>query len=866
MKNLIILLFVILCSLKVFSQRITQNLNTAWEFASDKNPNQTEIINIPHTWNAEDPFDDGKEYFRGKGIYRKQLFVPEHWKDQQLFLKFEGSNQITTLFVNQTKIGEHRGGYTGFVFDITEALNFGEENQLRIEVDNSHHQDIPPLDADFNFYGGIYRDLKLVVTDKIHFETANEATGNLLIKTTNVSEEKAEVKVETKVVNHTSATKKLKVEVVIFNPNSEKIVVLEKEIKLQPQETKPVRFEYQMKNPQLWSTENPQLYKIEANLFEGKNESPLDHLHSNFGLRWFKANPEKGFFLNGKPLKLIGANRHQDFESLGNALPGVLHRKDYKMIKEMGANFIRAAHYPQNPEVYKICDELGLLVWSEIPVINDVTASQAYHDVALQMQREQILQFYNHPSIVMWGLMNEIFIKMVFNKEMTEAEKEAKIKTTVELAEKLEKETKKLDTTRLSVMALHENEIYNTTGIANIPDVIGWNLYFGWYSPGLENFGKFLDKQHQKYPNRPLFISEYGPGADVRIQTETPKPWDFSEAYQLKLHKSYLNQVLERDYVLGMSAWNFADFGSSFRQDSKPHLNQKGLVNFNRSPKDIYYYYQARLQEEPFVYMAGKNYTDRFVEDENDKVNINVFSNADEVNLSVNDSVNSTVEVKSGIAEFNIALPEGKYQLIARIDGASAERTINVHNRSRLVSQLDKNGIRINVGSHVNYIDPLTDEVWISDEIYSTHGFGYMGGQVFQPSKGKFQGTASDIQGAKNDPLFQTMREGIEAYKFDVEKGEYRVTLLFAEPNTNASEENIYNLNEAEKAEATGVRSFDIKINEVEVKQNLNLAREYGRLRGVTLSYEITAKDGILIEFEATSGKTLLSGIKLEKI
>ena len=227
----VVFFFLSLFSITAFSQRIAQSLNTAWEFVSEKNPDQREVVNLPHTWNAEDPFEGGKEYFRGKGIYSKKLFIPKQWKDQELFLVFEGSNQVTSLFVNQTNIGAHRGGYTGFVFDVTEALKFGEENQLRIEVDNRHHQAIPPLDADFNFYGGIYRDLKLVVTDKVHFEIANEAIGNLLIKTPEVSKERAEVEIETKVVNHTSATRKLKVEVAIFNPNSEKIAELEKNSK-----------------------------------------------------------------------------------------------------------------------------------------------------------------------------------------------------------------------------------------------------------------------------------------------------------------------------------------------------------------------------------------------------------------------------------------------------------------------------------------------------------------------------------------------------------------------------------------------------------------------------------------------------------
>ena len=850
-------------SLSIYSQRSVQSLNAAWEFSLE-NQDKTAIVNIPHTWNAEDAFRDGKEYFRGKGTYQKTLFAPEAWEQKRVFLKFEGSNQITTLFVNNQKIGEHRGGYTGFVFDISEALKIGKENQIRIEVDNAHNTDIPPLDADFNFYGGIYRDLELIVSNLVHFEIANEATGNILVKTPEVSDENATIQLETRLVNHSSENKNTLVNIEIFDPESNSVKTLSKKLSLKPSETKSLNFEYQVKNPELWSPVSPNLYRMEARITDQKSGKTLDVFGAKVGFRWFKIDAEKGFFLNGKPLKLIGANRHQDFKGLGNALPDEIHQSDYKTIKEMGANFIRTAHYPQDPEVYKICDELGLLVWSEVPVINDVTDTAAYHEVSLKMQREQISQFFNHPSVIFWGYMNEIFIRLVFNNKITEAEKDAKIKTSVALAKKLELETKKLDPDRLSVMALHENELYNTSGIADIPDVIGWNLYFGWYSQGLENFGKFLDDQHKRYPDRPLIISEYGPGADIRIQTDDPKPWDYSEAYQLKLHRSYLNQVLEKDFVVGMAAWNFADFGSSFRQDAMPYINQKGLVNFDRSKKDIYHYYQARLLQKPFIYIAGKNYEKRYPQDKNDSIEITVFSNAKDVKLKVN-TTEFNSGVKDGIAVFKLSLPEAKHQLTATADTVSHSREINVKYRKNLVQEISQNNILVNVGTHVNYTDPVTKEIWISDQEYKTGGFGYVGGEVFQRSKDKFQGTASDIQGTENDPLFQTMREGIQAYKFDVKKGDYKVSLLFTEPDFNASEENIYNLDTSENEKTINVRSFDIKINGELVSKDFNLARDYGRIRAIEISYKVKAENRITVEFEANSGKSVLSGIKLEK-
>lgn len=862
MKKLLFFLFSTTCLIS-YGQRNVQSLNAAWEFTSTQQPETSQFVNIPHTWNVEDPFRDGKEYFRGTGTYRKTFFVPEEWKDNRIFLKFEGSNQITTLFVNEKRIGEHRGGYTGFVFDISETLQPNAENSIRIEVDNSHNPDIPPLDADFNFYGGIYRDLWLIITPQVHFETANEATGNLLIRTPEVSEQAGKLEVETTIVNNSAESKRSEVRIDIFDPKDRLLKTLRKTVRLRAGEKKNVNFSHSIKHPELWSPSSPKLYQVEASITS--KGSKKDIIDSKFGFRWFEADPEKGFFLNGKPLKLIGANRHQDFEGLGNALPDQLHRRDYEMIKEMGANFIRTAHYPQDPEVYNICDELGLLAWSEVPVINDVTDSDAYHNISLKMQREQILQFFNHPSVVMWGYMNEIFIRLVFNNQVTEEERRDKIHTSVELAEKLEKQTKELDPYRLTVMALHENELYNTTKIADLPDVIGWNLYMGWYGPGLENFGKFLDEQHERYPDRPLFVSEYGPGADVRNQTTDPKPWDYSEAYQLTLHRSYIRQVMERDFVLGMAAWNFADFGSSFRQDAMPYINQKGLLNMDRTKKDIYFYYQARLLEEPVLYLAGKNFTERFPQDKSDQLQFTVFSNAEEVSLEANEQ-KFTSQVDEGLAIFEINLPEGAHLLTAKSDGQTHSREFEIKYRENLLSRLEKEELLINVGTHVQYRDPLSTEVWIADQKYQEGSFGYVGGQVYQKSKDKFQGTASDIQGTENDPLFQTMREGIDAYKFDVEKGKYRITLLFAEPEYSASDENIYNLSKVSEEKRTSVRSFDISINGEILKKDLNLARDYGQIRAVEIIFLVRTERGVNVKFSENSGKSLLSAIKLKKM
>ncbi|HKJ48455.1 MAG TPA: glycoside hydrolase family 2 TIM barrel-domain containing protein, partial [Christiangramia sp.] len=675
--------------------------------------------------------------------------------------------------------------------------------------------------------------------------------------TPELSYENAKINFSGSLIN--SDNRPLKLQIEISDPSGNKVSDYEKEI-----QTEAFSIDFNLENPELWSPDDPNLYSLSATLVYADSGEITDTYSTKFGCRWFKADPEKGFILNGKPIKLIGANRHQDFENMGNAVPNSIHRKDYQMIKDMGANFIRTAHYPQDPEVYRLCDELGLLVWTEIPVINDVTDTKAYHQNSINMLREQIMQLYNHPSIVFWGYMNEIFIRLVFTGDMSEADKEAKIKTSVELAKKLEAETKKLDTTRLSVMALHQNELYNTSGIADIPDVIGWNLYFGWYTQGLENLGKFLDRQHSEYPDRPILISEYGPGSDTRIQTNDPKPWDFSEAYQLKSHVSYLNQVIERDYMIGMAAWNFADFGSSGRQDSRPFINQKGLVNFNREPKDIYYYYKARLTNDDFVYIAGQNFERRIIK-KSEPVNLKVFTNSANVQLRIDGNEGFSSKVIDNIAEFNLDLMEGDHLIEAISGNAEHFRNINVKFRENLVKNIATTPLLINTGSHSDFIDEETGEIWISDQEYSG-SFGFAGGETFQQSNNKFQGSASNIKNTIKEPLYQTMREGLDSYRINVPDGKYRISLLMTEPNRSASTKSIYNLGSDDQTTSKEARVFDILINGKLVEKDLNLAAEYGILTAVELTYIIDTTNNIEVQFKSRSGKSILSGIKVEKL
>ncbi len=313
-----LLIGIFLISLNIRAQRLVKTINSGWEFQLENSENP-EIVNIPHIWNAEDAFNDG-DYFRGKGNYKKQIFIPENWKNKSVFLKFEGANQQTRVFVNESLAGKHTGGYTSFIFDLSKYLKFGSSNEIRIEVDNAHNTDIPPLEADFNFYGGIYRDLELITTGKSHFQLEGETAGNLPIKTPEVNAKLAEVIFEGKMVNFKD---QLKLQISITDPSGKKVSDYK-----EPLRSQKFSVNFNIENPRLWSPEKPNLYHLKADLIDSASGDILDSYTSNFGCRWFKTDPEKGFFLNGEPIKLIGANRHQDFENMGNAVSNAIHRKD----------------------------------------------------------------------------------------------------------------------------------------------------------------------------------------------------------------------------------------------------------------------------------------------------------------------------------------------------------------------------------------------------------------------------------------------------------------------------------------------------------------------------------------------------------
>ncbi|WP_299099346.1 glycoside hydrolase family 2 TIM barrel-domain containing protein [uncultured Winogradskyella sp.] len=858
-KSLCLFLGVVFTCLS-FSQSIT--INSGWHYSENNTEWQT--VNIPHTWNQLDAFDDTSGYRRGLGYYKKQIFISSTEKEEVHYLKFNAVNQEATVFLNGKKVGSHRGGYTAFVFNISEYIKYNTVNLIEVTVDNSHNEDIPPLDADFTFYGGIYRDVELIALPKQHFSLDDFASDGFYINYPQVSEENATVEVTGLLNNLSKKKEKVVVQFTLFDAEGSIVNTHSEKLKLKSQSNNKFVVTLPVVNtPKLWSPDNPYLYKLQMSLQDSEGVT-LDSKSSNIGFRWASVDPKKGFFLNGKPIKLIGVNRHQDYENYGNAVPLSLQKEDINIIKEMGSNVIRFAHYPHARELYDKCDELGIIVWTEIPIVNKVTNSESFFATSINMQKEHIKQYYNYPSVIMMGYMNEIFLGLAFDKKESEEEKEARKIFTYDLAKQLEDLTRKEAPNHITVMALHFNELYNETKIADLSMLVGWNLYFGWYHDKIKDLGVFLDDQHQRFPNRSLLVSEYGPGADVRVSATHPSRYDYSQEYQLLLHSGYVNQVTEREFVSGMTAWNFADFGSEFRGETKPHINQKGLVQYNREPKEIYHWYQSVLKTEtPSVHVA--NYLKDITLVDTDAHEIVVFSNQEKGQLYVNDNYIKDINFETGIAKATVSFNEGINTVKVETKNASHSTDFN----AKIIKSLESNTVdklAINVGTHISFRDEVLGTTFISDRSYSQNLFGY----VTDSGKCKRKLIPFNVSNTINDAVYQTVLLDCNTYKVDLADGSYKVTLYFVEPELKNKTKVLFNLTtDTDNSEADLMhRIFDIKLNDKKIANQFNMAKEYADKYGIEHSAKVNIanNEGLTISLNPIKGETVMSGILIEKI
>ena len=766
------------------AQREMKTINDNWEFRKSIDESW-ESVNLPHTFNI-DAYQQ-RNYYQGKGFYRRTLVLPEIVAERRYYMKIDAASKAANIRVNGKEVGSHVGGYTACIVDITEYIR--KENLIEITVDNGR-KDITPISADFTFWGGIYRDVWLISTPKQHFNMSNMGSDGIFISTPVVNEKRGVLKVKCEVTNDSHESSILEVRSAIYSPQGKLLQTIKQKQKLKSGET--YIFENTsgaIESPDLWSPETPSLYLVKTTLVDPKSGKLLDEKNHKVGFRWFTFDGSKGFFLNGKSYKLRGLNRHQDQAPAGVALDDEAHRRDIFLMKELGCNFIRISHFPQDDAILEMCDELGLLAWEEIPIINIVPNTPGYDDNCEYNLREMIRQHYNHSSVITWGYMNEILLTA---PSIGKPEWLACKERTVNLAQRLEAVLKEEDPGRASVMAFNMTNLYNEIGL-NLVDVVGWNLYHGWYVDKLKDFNAWCEDQHRRYPDQPMIISEWGAGSDKRLHSTQGRAFDFSIEYQQTYIEHYLPFIENTEWISGCAYWNFIDFNVAARQESMPRVNNKGLAYNNRIWKDVAYYFKAMWRKDiPVIRIASRDWEMRTGEI-NKPQSIKIYSNMPEVELFINGQSIGCQKIANCHTVFNVILPEGISVLMAQgiKNGKTVQDAMTIQFKS-LPNIAEGDELAINVGSNCYFTSDISNLTWLPDQPYTAGGWGYIGG--------KAHSTTSEIYNTLDGPIYQTWREGNWSYKIDAPIGEYEIELLIADVTKPAAQlANLLNKNKEEK-------------------------------------------------------------------
>ena len=583
------------------------NFNRKWAFTKmadavpETMPTKWDIVNLPHSWNAIDGQDGDNDFYRGTCYYAKQFMKASLPTADKYYLEIKGANSSADVYVNGKNLAHHDGGYSTWRVDITEALDVN--NLLVIAVDNKANEVVYPQMADFTFYGGLYRDVNIIAVSESHFDL-DYYGGNGIAVTPVVKGTTANVGVEVFVTNKTEE------QVLVYRIKDAEGNVVGS---ISSEDTAAL---FEIENVHLWhGRKDPYLYTAEVALVEG--ETVVDAVATRFGCRTFEIDPDNGFILNGEEYPLRGVSRHQDRWGIGNALLPEHHDEDMDLICEMGATTIRLAHYQHDQYFYDLCDERGLVIWAEIPYISKHMPTGRENTIS--QMKELIVQNYNHPSIVVWGLSNEISIA-------------GSDEDLLENHNILNDMCHEMDPTRLTTIAA-VSMCPLTDPYLQVPDVVSYNHYFGWYGGDTSMNGPWFDKFHETYPNIPIGCSEYGCEA-LDWHSSEPFQGDYTEEYQAYYHEELIKQLFTRKYMWATHVWNMFDFGADARNEGGENgQNHKGLVTFDRKyKKDSFYAYKAWLSDEPFVHICGKRYVDRV----EDTTKVTVYSNQPEVELFAN--------------------------------------------------------------------------------------------------------------------------------------------------------------------------------------------------------------------------------------
>jgi len=650
------------------------DINQDWQFSSSDLLGRaySETVQLPHSWNGAETWDEslqrlvGVEYSRGIGHYKKTLFIPEKLRGKRLFLKFGAANYVADVSINGHHLGQHRGGYSAFIFEISEQVRFGQDNRIEVLVDNREAPDIAPLMGDFNFYGGLIRPAQLLVTEQASISPLHFASSGVYLLQKQVSSESASVDIKIQLSSLLQTTN-MQLKTRVLDHSGKTVASQQNDFNLTQGDSQASQ-SLTIEQPHLWQGKSdPYLYQVRVQLYN--NGELQDEVVEPLGLRSYRVDAAEGLFLNEQPLKIQGVALHEDWPGHGPALTLEQRQQDVDIALDMGANGLRLAHYPHAKSTLELADQAGLVVWSEIPWVglpvkgvDSRSNAPGFHDNLKQQLLEMIHQRYNHPSILFWGLYNELPAE------------------DYPLLLELQQLAKQSDPGRLTIAASAVHDVEHP--MHKVTDVQFWNRYFGWYRDGVDDLGPWTDDTRALRPDSPFGISEYGAGGSPRQHSEgIERPYSMGdthhpESYQAYLHEHNWRSIEARPYVIGSFIWAMFDFSSSIRREGESFgLNDKGLVSYDRKiRKDAFYFYKANWSHEPFVYLTDHRNIYRTAK----QVTIKAYSNLEQVELLVNGESRGTRRGEQGVFEWE-AVPlvddNNSIQVVASRDGQAFEHT-----------------------------------------------------------------------------------------------------------------------------------------------------------------------------------------------
>ena len=603
--------------------RKVESFNSGWSFK--KAPAEKELainapkwdkgwseVEIPHTWNAKDMQVQANSFYEGAAYYKKQYFFPAELKDKRVFLRFEGVGSCAEVFVNGMLVTSHKGGYSAFACEISPLLKAGEENEIIVKADNKSRPDVIPVNHNlFGVYGGIYRPVWLVVTEPCNISVTDCASPGVYVTQKNVSKKQADVKVKVKLDNGTLQPVPVTLQNTIYDQEGKQVATHSQSFELSAQGEQAYESSFTIKKPTLWQgRENPYLYKVVSRLI--KDGQVIDEMVQPLGLRKYEIVAGKGFYLNGEKYPMYGVTRHQDWWGLGSALKNENHDFDLATIMDVGATTVRFAHYQQSDYLYSRCDSLGLIIWAEIPFVNRVTGQEAEN--CRNQLREMIRQSFNHPSIYVWGLHNEVYQPHQYTKELTQS---------------LHDLAKTEDPDRYTVSVNGYGHMEHPVNL--VADIQGMNRYFGWYEKKIQDIKPWVENLEKEYPHQKLMLTEYGADANLNHQTEylgDALNWTkefYPETFATKTYEYQWSVIAAHPYIIASYLWNTFDFcAPMWVRGGVPARNMKGLVTFDRKiKKDSYFWYKANWSKEPVLYLTQRRNWDR----EKKETSVTVYSN-----------------------------------------------------------------------------------------------------------------------------------------------------------------------------------------------------------------------------------------------